>query len=503
MPSVWSRIPPEISQEITSHNADDVPSLRAMCLVSKAMRSSAIIDLFSIIHFVCVEDFAWWLEMTDRTPSLGSVVKKVKFSDPTRGWIKRHRGIQSPTRLDDCDEPPVIHPIPTVRIIELKAGMVLPPMLIAHMTLFPNTEKLYLRDMHLDSMSTITSILGAFGKLKVLHLSSVLMEDDGIASKLAELARIHSKVPPSSIVPPSSFDLTGLEELVIKGCYDEDEEDAHDFLIDVMTKSPPQALRSLTLGGVHNEEPCSIKCIEKLLRVGAPSLVNLTIEPEFGFEVNQNHTVLQMFKGLPPFPAPDSLTIWLRANRQAEYVLNVLKVAPNVTTLIFRISLYFEEDRGRSLGAILRVVFPCGGSGGMKTALKRKFLLLKRVGFHFCIPHNSDLHFRRGARRRMERWLKERLEKTGADVAEYLELKWLDEDLSPVSYDNTTGKPPWKFVCKPGREEPETEDSDCDCDKETGYDSEKPEPPTDEEPPSDYYDSDCERFDLDFWNNQV
>jgi len=95
----------------------------------------------------------------------------------------------------------------------------------------------------------------------------------------------------------------------------------------------------------------------------------------------------------------------------------------------------------------------------------QKFPLIQRIGFYFCAPRTSGMHFRRGLRRRMERELKNRLQETGADLGEYLEVGWLDSNFNPVVYSKTNGKPRWKLP--PDVTEPETEQSDCESDTDS------------------------------------
>lgn len=138
--------------------------------------------------------------------------------------------------------------------------------------------------------------------------------------------------------------------------------------------------------------------------------------------------------------------------------------APNLTKLVFRISLYHEDDDDhRELDDILREAFPWCGSESMKTLLWRKFPLLQRIAFHFCASHDCHVHFRRGSRRRIERQLQKRLLQARANLGEYLEVEWLDADneYNPVLYRKTNGKPPWY----------EWEESLWDSDSELGLGS--------------------------------
>jgi hypothetical protein len=177
--------------------------------------------------------------------------------------------------------------------------------------------------------------------------------------------------------------------------------------------------------------------------------------------------VIEMLNRLPAFPALDTLSLVL-SDQSTKQLLNALSAAPKLTTLNFRIMLdsgagddFDREDFRYLIGE----TFPWGGSESMRSVLTQKFPLLHRIGFYICVPRNSTMHFRRGLRRRMERELKNRLEETGADLAGYLEMGWLDEKFNPVVCRETNGKLPWKLP--PDFSEPETEESDCESDTDT------------------------------------
>jgi hypothetical protein len=64
----------------------------------------------------------------------------------------------------------------------------------------------------------------------------------------------------------------------------------------------------------------------------------------------------------------------------------------------------------------------------------------------------------------MEHRLKDYLEDSGADIAELLRVEWLDEEYNPVRYNETNGKPPWKWRSR--HMEPESAASDCESDND-------------------------------------
>ncbi|KAJ6572129.1 hypothetical protein B0H19DRAFT_1132670 [Mycena capillaripes] len=455
--SAWSQIPPEIAHEIAGHNANDVPSLRAMSLVSRTMRFLAIKHLFSIIHFACPEDFPRWFDMVHRTPTLVTIVKRVKFSEPHYFWLKYHRSPpgfsenQPPSarKLAIAPIPPIIPPLPNVSVVEWDSVGFKLKMAVEYMALFPNVQQLHLNDMYFLGLNSFTNFLGACGSLKVLSVNETFIEPrDG------------------DRLQPGTLNLNGLEELAITDTADLEGEE---YLVHLVEHCSPAGLKVLNFGSLGHasyNEPCSLWAMERLLRFAAPSVVNLMIEPTF-FDESDNLRIVEMVERLPTFLALNVLIIWLRDNRQAEQVLNVFGAAPNLTKLIFRICLYHEDhDDREEFDNVMFKAFPWNGSESMKTLLVRKFPLIQRIGFHICAPRDSHVHFRRGFRRRMEGRLKERLEQARADVGEYLEIEWLDadNDYNPVVYSKRNGKPPWT-VSSTWDREPETEASDCESEE--------------------------------------
>ncbi|KAJ7902265.1 hypothetical protein B0H13DRAFT_760325 [Mycena leptocephala] len=298
MQSAWSRIPPEIAHEIAGHNTDDIATLRAMSLVSKTTRSLAIVHLFSAIHFACAEDFPRWLDMLSRTPTLGTVVKKVKLSEAGKDWLRRRRGLTSATQLRHFTGPPVIPPLPRVHTVKWEQislnGAI--AMMVAHMALFPNIEKLHLRNVDLGCFARLTNLLAACGRVKSLSFHSATLEEDSdleedytsdvdidsgdesptdlnLLDALENDERRRPERPRETL-----FDLTALEELEVIDC-----SYGNDYLPLLMQGSRPNQLKKLSFGDFCREGPCSVLGTEKLLRLGATSLVHLVIDPAFSF----------------------------------------------------------------------------------------------------------------------------------------------------------------------------------------------------------------------------
>ncbi|KAJ7718680.1 hypothetical protein DFH07DRAFT_331805 [Mycena maculata] len=428
----WSRIPPEIAHEIAGHNADDVPTLCAMSLVSKSTRSLAIIHLFSFIHFSCAEDFPRWLDMLGRTPTLGTIVRRVKFTEPDEYWLRHRRGLSSATPLIKSAVQPIIPVFPNAEFVEWHAfhRQTTLAMATAHMALFPNVTTVHLKDTSYHDSAHLINFLGACGGLKTLCLSCVIQGESGSDSEESELASHHINDKPTPL------DLTGLENLTVIECGDEE----RDCVACLIAASPPSGLKSLTFG--DPDEPCSLHSMESLLRLGTQSLVELTIPT--ALETDDDQGLMEMFSRLPVFPLLNTLTIWLGPDPQDKHILNALQGAPNLTTLIFRILLdddedYVSEDFDTILGEAL-----WSSPESMKAVLTRKFPLCRRFAVHFCVLGDSHLHFQPGLRGKMERRLTDRLEEIGVGMSEYLEVEWLDNEFNPVTYNKTDGKPPWK-----------------------------------------------------------
>ncbi|KAF7347577.1 hypothetical protein MVEN_01514400 [Mycena venus] len=450
--------PPEILLEIVAHNANDVPSLRAMSLVSKAMRSFAIEHLFSFVHFACAQDFSMWQSMLRRTPRLRDIVKKVKFSDPSEEWIKRHRRVRPRKPLRDAAVPPKIPILPNVRVVEWEKGeghSIKISMATTYMALFPGTEELHLSRISSTNKSgsfgELAMLLGACGQLRVLSFFETNFSS--LYSLINAVDREHY-----------TFDLTALQELRVKECGTYDRGPDFDILVKLVEVSRPAKLKSLTFAGCFDDadRPCSILAVNKLVGLAAPSLVNVSLLFEL---IEQRADVEEIFSRLPTFPVLDTISI-ISNDRQGEWLLHALQ-APKLTTLNFRILIFDGfTTQPEQFNRILPEAFPWGApapSEPLKSVITRKFPLIRRIGLHFCAFRRSGLHFRRGLRRRVERRFMDRLKDTGADLDEYLEVGWVDEDHNPVVYNKTNGKPTRNWKLPPGISEPETEESDCEA----------------------------------------
>ncbi|KAJ7753820.1 hypothetical protein B0H16DRAFT_1459292 [Mycena metata] len=469
-PFPWARIPLEIAHEIVGHNTKDVASLRALALASKGTRFLAVEHLFSVVHFACSEDFPRWLDMLSRTPTLVTLVKRVKFSQPDASWLRRLRGPNA-SKLDLTTVPPLI-PLPNVSSLEWVC--VRPSnfrMAAAWMHLFPNVRKVHVENLFFNSIVSLANFLAAFGNLKALSLVNIQSDGDDESSP---------QEPPQ----PSTFNLTEVEDLAITGFVPLDL-DAVDPILYLLQQSPPTRLKSLDIGGFGYGDPCSVQAIERLLSTSTSSLVNLIIEPTFMQEL-LNPEIIRMAGRLPVLHALQTLTVWLRhdstrhhrsnhhSNHQVEQVLKALQ-APNLTTIIFRIRLHEDDSDEISelLDKVLNDFLSWDNSLSLKRALTQKFPPIQRLGFHFDVPHSSEVHLRRSCRRKLEKQLRGHLERAGDDVADYLPVEWLDVDdgHSVVVYSKITGKAPWSVprAHRPWyRREPDTERSDWESDQSLG-----------------------------------
>jgi hypothetical protein len=246
-----------------------------MSLVSKTTRLLAIPHIFSTIQFACVEDFAQWLDILGRIPMLETVVKAVKFFEADRDWLRRWRRLKSAAPLGGSTAPPVIPALPSVRSVEWD-GMSMSyansnsvAMAVAHMALFPNVDTLRLCGMEFG-FAALASLLGACGQLKCLSFHAATAEEGDSDSEIDSGADL------------PLFDLTALEELVVIASRSRHPE-GDGTLLRLLQHSQPRRLQTLSFGDVYLVEPYCLAGTEKLLKFGAPSLVNLIVDPAFPY----------------------------------------------------------------------------------------------------------------------------------------------------------------------------------------------------------------------------
>ncbi|KAK7046922.1 hypothetical protein R3P38DRAFT_2876862 [Favolaschia claudopus] len=418
----WKCIPPELAREIVGHLADDVSSLRALCLASSITRSFAVEHLFSVVNFRFGDDIGRWLDILEWTPGLEKVVKNVGLSFDAL----------PPLNIDDSPSDTsvlarALSALPNVRV--LKLDLASDPdcdatQAKAHISLFSHLEELHLSAFYLTDTDTLTSLLTSFTNLKVLSFDSIAFDF------------------PHSEGDPSDFDLTSVQEVVISDSYSK-HYDGDSCLGRLIEYSPPAALKSLKFETFSYDRSCCLDTMEKYLSLGAATLTNLVLDSIYHKDEDEHE---EMWERLPSFPVLESLTVRITLTGEGELAVNALK-APRLATLILRIVLYDEYDDRFDFDDILLGVFPWSDSpASMASILTGRFPKFEHLEFHVCLCDRSDVLLQPAAREGMQRKLLKRLEETGADVTRYLSLpiQWLDERYRPVAYSNETGKPSWQ-----------------------------------------------------------
>ncbi|KAK7059744.1 hypothetical protein R3P38DRAFT_2837606 [Favolaschia claudopus] len=440
----WKCIPPELAREIVEHLADDVSSLRALCLASSITRSFALEQLFSVVNFRSRDDIGRWLDILEWTPALEKVVKNIGLSFDALPSLNID---ESPS--DTSVLARALSALRNVRV--LKLDLASDPdcdatQARAHISLFSHLEELHLTSSYLTDTDTLTSLLTSFTNLRVLSFDSIALDD------------------PHSEGDPSDIDLTSLQEVRISSSYSK-HYDGDSCLGRLIGYSPPTALKSLKFETFSYERSCCLDTMERYLSLGAPTLTKLVLDSIY-HKYEDEHK--EMWGRLPTFPALESLTVRITLSGEGELAINALK-APRLTALILRIVLHDKYDERFDFEDILLEVFPwCHDSPtSMASILIGKFPEFEHLKFQVCLRRASDRHFRPAARGRMERKLLKRLEETDADVTRYLSppIQWLDERYRPAAYSNETGKPSWppdEEIMESGSESDESLEDECD-----------------------------------------
>jgi hypothetical protein len=150
------------------------------------------------------------------------------------------------------------------------------------MALFPHLETLRLRLVKFANLSSLTGLIAASGSPKGLLFEDIKVGFD-IESE-SDRGDEDNSDPDSCPAPQSCpVDLSALEELVVRSS---DYERGVNFLVHLVEESPPNGLKSLSLGDFcylpeSGNVPCSPLTMEKLVRLSAPSVVDLAINPRF------------------------------------------------------------------------------------------------------------------------------------------------------------------------------------------------------------------------------
>lgn len=231
-----------------------------MALASKGLRASAIVHLFASINLSRTKDFAVWRDMVAREPKLAAIiVREVSFDRFfNRERAGKPRKEQQPPRFTDPASLPLM---PNVRLVTWCTELLIDQtrMALSCLSLFPNLTELRL-SAAFDHFNSLARVLAPCRQLKALHLVENRVNRGG------RMSHPHSG---------PTFDLTSLETLEVQ-C-----QNPADYIIDLITHSPPRALKSLTIGNPAAQFPCSHAVINQLFKLAAPSLVDLEVEPSF------------------------------------------------------------------------------------------------------------------------------------------------------------------------------------------------------------------------------
>ncbi|KAJ7056217.1 hypothetical protein C8F01DRAFT_1157132 [Mycena amicta] len=417
---LWSDLPPELTIRIAYHNADDVATLRAMRLVSRAMRDVATEPLFSVVRFACQEDFTDWLDMLRETPSLVMAVRKVKVSVSLQG-------------------PPMLPTLPNVEEVEwARKGKDIWSTEFAAMYMrrvFSGATRLSLVDVQFGDLTELSSLLLSCNLLNSLTICRSTNLSLGTAPHLPGAPTV---------------DLSQLHELTLIAHSDARVQNPHSLRL-LLQRSQPTQLRVLKLlserdfvdlGADDARNPCSVATIITLLRFAAPSLTHLTINPSFSDRyVNPlfNSTTTRF----PPFVSLVEFALHLgrlgEDSFHAESFFAALNPIPQLSTLRF-VSRVYGTERDDYKWFISLFCWKSTELSG--DALRARFPSLQKVVWAFRVAPYAYGHTAtataictREYRIEMERRLVLRLEELGMgdlnEVASLLRVEWLDGEYRP------------------------------------------------------------------------
>ncbi|KAJ7484366.1 hypothetical protein FB451DRAFT_1363894 [Mycena latifolia] len=346
---------------------------------------------------------------------LTTIVKSVTFS--TWQYNRPRGGIVLGPDTRWAPDPSTIPPMPSVRIVTWESSLTADVVAAApRLSLFPNITELHLTCFFSD-FDSLSKLLGACGRLKVLALKETTVPSD---------SRIDKSSPHTGL-----FDLTALEKLDIH-CID-----PANYIIDLVDHSTPLQLKYLIFGDSilsGFDDSCSIATMAKLLRLSADSLEHLILDPAFGSQAAQG---LDMFQRLPAFPALTSLEVRLAPDPTAETLLRACPPAPNVTEIRFRIQFHEDDEDGFETDLeTFREIMEMGivQKNLLKDLLLVKFPRFQRLVFHFSAPDLSEFHYEQSIRRDVEDTVRAKI----PDAGERLSFQWfqygLDYKDHPATY---------------------------------------------------------------------
>ncbi|KAF7327923.1 hypothetical protein MKEN_00372300 [Mycena kentingensis (nom. inval.)] len=403
----WTTLPAEVADEIAAHNSNDLPTLRSMCLASKAIREAAVEHLFSVILFACVEDLDYWMDILQRTPQLRASVKTVRLSAGEMNNNRRGPNSAS-TPLVNAPTVPQLPAFRGAKTVECRSfrGPDAIAFIASYMVLFPNMRELRLHYLTEDEGGVrISRLLASCPPLQSLVLDWVFAYPSQSPSNAAHPSPFKS----------ADFDWTCLEKLAIIG----GTEYGMEYLQDLVAKFPPSTLKSLHFRGSANErrgdgggERAYYPAMETLLRKAAPRLEHLRLDPSFGvrngmwFDTNgPTQSFNTMFSILPTFPELTTISLEIRINLQVPFVLSQI-AAPKLETIALQINLdsrrenHVEEYVPEALSKLASL--ERNGGEGVDRALLRRFPALKRITIDFFANRMSRVHFKRRMRHRIE-----------------------------------------------------------------------------------------------------
>ncbi|KAF7323615.1 hypothetical protein MKEN_00582000 [Mycena kentingensis (nom. inval.)] len=390
---------------------DDLATLRAMCLTSKALREIAREPLFSVIRLAGEVDFDAWLDLLRQTPSLVGVVRMVKIS----------------ASLADA---PTIPPFPGVQHVEWIATVHWDTALAASYTktMFPATTRLSLTGITFKDGAQLTALLDACTPLV------------GLTFRRSSISPIPGAADPESMLP----DMSHLRELTFIENYNGGDRIGGMFAA-ALWKQPSQLriLRFISgrdlpdIPGSHPRNPCSGGVIFVLLRASASTLTRLTINPIQGDTHTDNIFLLFSIPRLPELSALTHLTIHLAPigydSYYAEHFFGVLKPLPLLTTLrfILQVALGANPVDYEWLSNLFAQT--------PHALTLARLPALRVLVFGFCAaPRGSTASIlpETGYRDKMDGALRSRLQGIGIAqeiLAEILRIEWLDRRYRPLS----------------------------------------------------------------------
>ncbi|KAF7327929.1 hypothetical protein MKEN_00373000 [Mycena kentingensis (nom. inval.)] len=422
-----------------------------MCLVSKCRRHAAIESLFSAILFACAEDLSSSLV----PPRTGIGVRAAR--DFGRDPGDRFTRLSDALPVAQMPKFSAAHSIEWCSFKEQELELI-----CAYAGLFPSIRELRLSHLEIRG-PTATRVLStgvsAYPPLRALVFNRVLVgEPSSDSDSDLDSASDSAGDASEEIAAVEDLNLSQLEELVIIGGTAEGSE----FLTDFSASCPPIYLKSVSFhrDADYSEETEYLPAMHALLLVCASRLQTLRLDPSFDDD-EDTRNFNEMLLTLAPFPALKTLSLELRDNRQAHFVLSNLN-ATNLTTIALQIALENVDaaDGEENLEEILAAVLPWDKSQrtSMKTLLQTRYPML-RVVVQFYAERRSPAHFDRCLRKRMEHNPRRALRKTKEDVETILDIEWSDDNFQPAIFDAESGKPvnlAWNKDC--GLAEPDTDD---------------------------------------------